>query len=322
MADNALSTAGTSKDLGQPIDVEGLAKHARELVDAAIAPRTARVYQTYWRQFEAFCAKIHAPALPAPKAALIAYLSHLSKEGRKTATISVALAAIRRAHAMAGHSDAIQSHDIKDLMRGVKRRAGKESKSKRELRLPDLRLLLAKSASGLRGARDTALLLFGWWTAMRRSEIVATNIENVTFSDEGMRVTIARSKTNQTGREEFVAVPYASDHRLCPVRAVMRWIRARGAPASGPLFIGIRSGKRLNAHRVWIIVREHAQRAGIDPNLFGAHSLRAGFATEAAKAKKRPDAIRDHLRHASIHMTMKYIRREGVWDENPATGLA
>lgn len=322
MNNDELAPRGASVGIAAPVDVRAIAEHARELADAALSPRTARVYETYWKQFETFCASIGAPSLPAPQAAVIAFLAMLSKSGKKTSTISVAFAALRRAHDAVGHRDALNSRDIRDVMKGVRRRAGKESTPKKELRLDYLRVMIAKGPTGPRGVRNTALLLFGWWTAMRRSEIVATNIEHVSFSDEGMTVRILRSKTNQTGREELVAVPYASDHRVCPVRAVQRWIRAMGSPMSGPLFVGVRSGKRLTAQRVWILVREHAKRAGVDPNLFGAHSLRSGFATEAAKAKKRPDAIRDHLRHASIEMTMRYVRREGVWDENAATGLA
>lgn len=321
MATNDLSKPATENSLSKRYDARELAEHARELADSAISKRTTRVYATYWTQFEKFCESIGSPSIPAPKAAVIAFLSHLSKSGKKTSTISVAFAALRRKHEYAQVEFPLD-RDVKDVMRGVRRRAGKESTPKKELRLDVLRVMISKSHSGLRGIRDVALLLFGWWTAMRRSEIVAVNIEHVLFGDEGMTIRLTQSKTNKTGRVELIAVPYASDHRLCPVRAVQKWIRAVGAPTSGPLFVGIRNGQRLSDQRVWKIVRDHARRSGIDPDMFGAHSLRSGFATEAAKAKKRPDSIRDHLRHASIEMTMKYIRREGIWDENAATGLA
>lgn len=324
MTTSSIVTHTGASELASPVDATALAQHARELADAAVAPNTARSYATYWRRFEAFCAKIGATTtLPAPKAAVLAFLASLSKEGRKTSTISVAFAAIRRAHDRAGVECVCDDRDVRDVMKGIRKRPEKGPQPKKELRLEYLRLLVSKPRPGLRGVRDRALLLFGWWSAMRRSEIVAVNIEHVTFSENGMAVHIPRSKTNQSGaRDEYVAIPYASDLRVCPVRAVQKWIAAQGAPSSGPLFTGIRSGERLGDRAVWTIVREYAARCGIEPDLFGAHSLRSGFASEAAKAKKRPDAIKDHLRHASIEMTMRYVRREDIWDENAATGIA
>lgn len=319
----SIQTTNRDRSLASRSDPTELAQHARELADAAISKRTARAYTTYWRAFERFCAEIGAPALPATKTTVLAYLASLSKSGRKTSTISVAYAAIRRAHAMSGAESPCDDIAVRDVMRGIRRRPGMESAPKRELRLDDLRAMVSRAPAGLRGVRNVAVLLFGWWSAMRRSEIVAVNVEHVSFSEEGMTVRIPRSKTNQSGDKiEIVAIPYASDHRICPVRAVQRWMRANGSPVKGPLFTAIRSGQRLGDKRVWTIIKDHARLCGIDPDLFGAHSLRSGFATEAARAKKRIESIRGHLRHASIEMTMRYVRKGDVWDDNAATGIA
>lgn len=316
-------TSARPSDLAEAIDPKRLAQHAAELRDASVSASTRRSYGIYWGQFCDFCEKIGAAPLPAPQTAVIAFLAHLSEQKKRNSTIYVAAAAIRRAHDEASLPCALEDRDARDVLRGIARRRSGAPKAKREIRLDDLRAMLAKKRDGRRGIRDTALLLVGWWAALRRGELVALNLENVRFTDEGMQIHFNFSKTNQLGkREEIVGVPYASDPKVCPVRALKRWIAIQGNPPSGPIFTSMRQEERLSDMAVWKIVKEYAKRAGLDENEFGAHSLRSGFATEAARAKKRPDAIKDHLRHGSLETTMKYIRREDVWEDNAAIGLA
>jgi len=56
-----------------------------------------------------------------------------------------------------------------------------------------------------------------------------------------------------------------------------------------------RSGRvgegRLTARIVGERVKKIAQRSGLDPQSFASHSLRSGFATSAASAKKSDAAI-------------------------------
>jgi integrase len=60
--------------------------------------------------------------------------------------------------------------------------------------------MLATCQSDLRGLRDRALLAFGFASALRRSELVALQVEDLTETAEGYRVTIRRSKTDQEGQ--------------------------------------------------------------------------------------------------------------------------
>jgi integrase len=56
------------------------------------------------------------------------------------------------------------------------------------------------AALDLKGLRDRALLLLGFGGAFRRSELAALNVDDLEFTDDGLRVTIRRSKTDQEGR--------------------------------------------------------------------------------------------------------------------------
>jgi len=60
--------------------------------------------------------------------------------------------------------------------------------------------MLATCRTDIRGVRDRALSAFGFASAMRRSELVALRVEDLTEVPDGYRVLIRRSKTDQTGR--------------------------------------------------------------------------------------------------------------------------
>jgi len=59
---------------------------------------------------------------------------------------------------------------------------------------------------GIKGLRDRALLLLGFSGAFRRSELVALDVSDLEETDDGFRITIRHSKTDQEGRGQVIAV--------------------------------------------------------------------------------------------------------------------
>jgi integrase len=68
------------------------------------------------------------------------------------------------------------------------------------------------------------------------------------------------------------------------------------------------AGEGLSDRTVACIVQGAAERAGLDPKAFAGHSLRAGFATTAAKKGKSLDAIMRQTLHKSEEVARGYIR--------------
>jgi integrase len=85
----------------------------------------------------------------------------------------------------------------------------------------------------LKGVRDRALLLLGFAGAFRRSELVALDVADLQETDDGFRVLIRRSKTDQEGHGATIAI--VRGHHACPVKAVKAWLSAAGI-TEGPLF--------------------------------------------------------------------------------------
>jgi integrase len=111
-----------------------------------------------------------------------------------------------------------------------------------------------------------------------------------------------RSKTDQEGHGVTIAI--ARGVTTCPVKAVKAWLQAAGI-TEGPLFRPVAKGGRLGAERltdqsVCNIVKAYAEQIGLKSTDFGAHSLRAGFLTSAARRGASVFKMRDVSRHKSM----------------------
>lgn len=83
--------------------------------------------------------------------------------------------------------------------------------------------------SSLIGLRDRALLLIGFAAALRRSELVALDISDITETADGLKLSIRRSKTDQDAAGRTIGIPYGSHRQTCPVRA---WLAASASPTA------------------------------------------------------------------------------------------
>jgi integrase len=136
-------------------------------------------------------------------------------------------------------------------------------------------------------------------------------------------VSVRWSKSDQEGHGAETA-SRTRRRRGCAPGALAAWLAATGI-AEGPLFGPIDQHGHVAAlsdRSVALIVQRVAERAGIDPKSVGGHSLRAGFATTAAKKGKRLDAITRQTLYRSEKVARGYIRHAKLFDDNAAVGLA
>jgi integrase len=185
---------------------------------------------------------------------------------------------------------------------------------------PLARLLEQIDAATLAGARDRAMLLLGFAAALRRSELVALDVEDLHLdAAHGLTVVIGGSKTDQERAGATVAVPYARVRDRCAVRALQAWLDA-GAIDRGAVFRQMRRGDTLTARRlsdqsVALIIKRRARAAGLPPTFLSGHSLRAGYATAAAAAGVEERKIANVTRHKNLPVLRGYIRAATAFDD-------
>lgn len=290
----------------------------QRLVSAATSSGTRRAYQCDLRLFLEWGGTI--PAAPGVVAEYVAALSVTSKP----ATIARKLALISKAHKTAGHSSPMGDQLVKLAMRGVRRERGVAQTQAMPILKSDLVQMINTLPQGMRGARDRALLLFGFATGCRRSEIVAFDLQDIEYVQQGLIVTVRRSKTDQEGQGRRIGIPFGRS-AACPVTAVTDWIEAAKI-SIGPIFRSIDrhanvSTSRLTPDAVAKIVKQSCVRAGFDPQTYSGHSLRAGLATSAAMAGIPLWKIRQQTGHASNAMVSRYVRNVGLFVDNAAASV-
>jgi integrase len=308
-------------DLADP-----LATQARVFLQAAKAASTLRAYRSDWEHFRAWCEVRGATALPAAPETVALYLVALAATHRP-ATITRRLTSITKAHAVAGFpSPATLDHAVvAETLQGIRRTLGTAQPGKQPLLTADLVKVLAHLEPGLAGVRDRALLLVGYTGGLRRSELAGFTVADLAWVEEGAVLTLRRSKTDQAGQGRKVAIPNGGHPETCPATALRAWIR-QARVTDGPLFRPVdRHGRvrqtGLHSDAVGAILKRAVARAGFDPAAFGGHSLRAGFATQAARNGASAFDIMRQTGHRSIATVSRYIREAQIFRDSPASRL-
>ena len=214
--------------------------------------------------------------------------------------------------------------EVADVFRALARLLGSAPRQVKALREYNVLGMLEHCGETTIGLRDAAMLALGFAAALRRSEICALQVEDIEMlGTQRMVVRIRRSKTDQAGAGQSVAVPDGT--RIRPVSRLRAWLEDAKV-SDGYLFQTMKRGGRLTGlpmHHsdVARLVKHYVKQIGLDPSDYSAHSLRAGFVTSAAVHHARLDKIMEVTRHKSPAMVLKYIRDADSFKDHAGAGF-
>ena len=294
----------------------------RRYVAAASAPATRKAYSSDWRQFASWCSEHGLESLMATPATVASYVADQADAGKKVSTLERALVAIAKAHQLANTNDPTKHLVVKETMKGIRRHHFAMQKKAQPLLFESLKTVVAAMQhERLREKRDIAILCLGFMSGLRRSELVALDVEDLRCDHRGLTVRVRRSKGDQVGEGRDVVV-FRGAGPTCPVAAVENWLAAAGITA-GPVFVGVdrlgrpRHQKRLTDQVVRTVVKERARAAGLEEfERMSGHSLRAGLATQAALNGANLRDIAKQTGHRSEKILSGYIRDADLWRNN------
>ena len=172
----------------------------------------------------------------------------------------------------------------------------------------------------LHGIRNKALILVGFGAGgRRREELAGLEVNDIKDTGDGnYLIKIRSSKTDQGGDGHDVPVTGSA------ARALTYWLQSSGI-TQGKVFRGIkRNGELLpsiNGRTICRVVQKAAAKAGLDPKLFGAHSLRAGFMTEAVKHNVPLLEAMELSGHKTLMVAQKYYRSAELQNNRAANLL-
>ena len=199
-------------------------------------------------------------------------------------------------------------------MRGIRREIGEPPHKKDAIGYEELCLLVdALPMNTLRGLRDRAVLLVGYASAMRRSELVGVVVKDLSFTSK-LIIEVRHSKTDQEGRGMRKTIPRLGTP-YCPVVALRAWLDAAEI-VEGPVFRKIDRHNKvwpraLSGNAIAQIVKQAARAAGVDAANRAGHSLRIGFITTAAEAGVKDRDIMEQSGHTNVDTLHGYIQAAG-----------
>jgi site-specific recombinase XerD len=317
------------------VDLERLAALDAKVADALRSSRaeaTLRAYSTDVADFREFCRSVGLDWMPAEPATVAAYIAELAsppddRAPMAASTIRRRLAGIGEAHKHAGVPNPCMDPLVKQVMQGVRRQIGVAPRHRKVgLSTADVRAIVETlDGAKLIDVRDKALLLLGFATALRRSELVALDVEDVENHPEGLLVWRRRSKTDQESRGHRVEVAYGNHVETCPVRAYRTWLDEAGID-SGPVFRAVNRHAQVSKHRlsdrsVADVIKKHVTRLGYPSSEYAGHSLRRGFATEAARNGAPERTIASTTGHTTTKGLQPYIADAEVMKDPPSRYL-
>lgn len=299
------------------------------------ASRTKKIYEHCWADFAAWCCEFGFQPLPASPKTVALYLSARATR-LKASTLEGRLAAISVIHRRAGFTFDTRDPGFLEVWRGIRRTLGTETKGKAPLLIGDIAAIVSTLPRTLTGKRDRAIFLAGFAGALRRSDIVGSNVEDLRVTSEGILLRLRRGKTDQDGEGQWRAIPKGEIPATCPVRALKEWLVAARL-GDGPLFrpvdqLGRLGQKRLCINAVTLIVKRAVKRHGAAAgwtdreiaervSAVSSHSLRAGFATTASAAGIEETAIMKQTGHKRREELQRYIRLGTTFRGNAASRI-
>ncbi len=153
----------------------------------------------------------------------------------------------------------------------------------------------------LGGLRDYAILLLLWGNALRRSEIVQTNIEDVDLVNNHLRI-IGK------GRSGFENISLGKN----TARAIANWLSARKEnDPTAALFTSVHKGywgHRLTVDSIYMIVKKRSLEAGV--KTISPHKIRHSSITAAL------DATEGDVRRVQKLSRHKNINTLLIYDDN------
>ena len=209
-------------------DVKALHEETLNNLKSSKASNTIRAYRSDFKDFGAFCAKNGLKSLPSEPKIVSLYLTHLSIKDAKMSTLRRRLVSIGVIHKLKGHYLDTKHPIIVENIMGISRKKGNYQRGKKPILINHLKAIVdvidKQTTTEIKKIRDKAIILIGFGGGFRRAELISIDFEDLEFVQEGVKIIIRRSKTDQFGEGMIKGLPYFSNQTYCPVLHLKKWL--------------------------------------------------------------------------------------------------
>ena len=190
---------------------------------------------------------------------------------------------------------------------------------------------IPKNDDDFRNIRDKALILMGFYSFCRRSELLGMKFEHLNFGDDGIQVLIPFSKTDQSGEGRMIFLPKTNDD-YCPIKALNKWLEVARID-NGSLFYKINKSNNIEKYTLnhknikmsltdthfVLMLKKRAEAAGLeDCDKISGHSLRIGAITQARMNGVPTHEIMAQSGHKTTQMIDRYTKLSNIRETSAA----
>lgn len=177
-----------------------------EKFDGAFAENTMRAYRSDFEQYSKWCANKSIPPIPATADNLAMYVDDLSQTC-KSATIRRRVNSLGTMFKLSKNPDPSKNPEVVLAMKRMHRRIGRYQKQATPLTRDIIDIMLEKCNHDATGHRDRVLLLLGYETMRRRSELCNFKFADITKrQNKGHAIRLVRSKNDQEGTSRLLQI--------------------------------------------------------------------------------------------------------------------
>jgi len=253
----------------------------------------------------------------------------------KASTIQRILASITYKYRLNGYQFDRKNPNISETISAIVRdeKNLKSGQAKEILKADVVKIIdsISNDTEDFRNIRDKALILIGFYSFCRRSELLGMKYEHLNFENDGIQVLIPFSKTDQTGEGRMIFLPATNDP-YCPVKTLNEWLEVSRID-SGPLFYKINKSNTIEKYTInqknqkvslndssfVLILKKRAIAAGIENcDKISGHSLRIGSITQARMNGVPTHEIMAQSGHKTTQMIDRYTKLTNIKETSAA----
>lgn len=294
------------------------------VLEGAMSKKTMRCYLSDFNHFREWCKVNDVAVMDAPPTAIAMYLESEAIRGMRMSTLVRKRAGIRFFYALAKLDSPTERLLVSKMLEKIGKDFGSKKTQKSPMTFEIIKQMLTHCDDTPMGIRDALVLKLCYLAALRRSNLVMLNVEDISYEDEGIFVYIERSKTDKMGQGKYIPV---LDGELKIKEAIAKWL-AVAEITSGKIFWQVTKmgkvlkNKPLRDQAVSLIVKKYIRKIGLDPEKYSGHSPRAGFVTSALDAGEDAFKIMNVTTHTSMEMIRVYDRRVNGLKNHPGKKIS
>jgi integrase len=239
----------------------------------------------------------------------ISWVQQMQREGKKLSTINRRWSYLR-AHLIPDLSRKEIHDEYQQILAGIRKQLDDgQMKGKRPLLMHHVHAIVGLlPKEGHDTMQRRTFLLFGFHSAMRRSELRAMRWNDVEFKPAGVVIRIPVSKT---GVGQTITLNRRRPEH-CPVRQLELWKERTKPEARSAVFRTITKDDEITEKPVSIkcmvkYVKRGCISIGLPETDYGVHSLRSGLISTAADTHTVPQ-IMQVTRHRNISSIQSYLK--------------